>query len=112
MTPRVLCILALGMVANVYIPAAPSILGALVDYQGWSESAAGQLIAFNFWGGAVATVLAVYFLHRPGWSLRLTMLACLLTVALTSVGSVWFASSFEWLAAVRFLNGMGAGLGF
>ncbi len=112
MNPRILCILALGMVANVYIPAAPSILGALVDYQGWSESAAGQLIAFNFWGGAVATVLAVYFLHRPGWSLRLTMLACLLTVALTSAGSVWFASSFEWLAAVRFLNGMGAGLGF
>jgi len=112
MTLKILCILVLGMVANVYIPAAPSILGALVDYQGWSASAAGQLIAFNFWGGAVSTVLAVFFLHRPGWNLRLTMLGCLLTVALTSVGSVWLVSSFEWLIAMRFISGIGAGLGF
>ena len=50
MAPRILCTLILGMVANVDIPAEPSILGALVDYQGWFESAAGQLSAFNFWG--------------------------------------------------------------
>lgn len=109
---RVLALLVVGMTVNVYIPVAPSILGALVDYQGLSLDVAGRLISYNFWGATVATVFAIFILHRPGWNLRATMFVCILLVILTSGASVWFADNVPALAVVRFINGIGAGLGF
>ena len=109
---RVIAIVIVGMAVNVYIPVAPSILGALVDYQGLDVDVAGRLIAYNFWGGAAGSVFAMLVLHRPGWNLRATMFACLMLVVLTSGASVWFAGDVPLLAAVRFANGIGAGLGF
>ena len=112
MVLRVISIIIIGMAVNVYIPVAPSLLGALVDYQGLTSDVAGRLISYNFWGATVATVFAITILHRPGWNLRLTMFFCLLLVILTSVGSVMYAGDVTALAIVRFLNGLGAGLGF
>lgn len=112
MTIRVVAIVLLGMAANIFTPLAPSILGAMVDYQGLSIDVAGRLVAYNFWGGAIASVLALFVLHRPGWNLRLTMLGCLLLVIATNVASVPLANSYPALVAVRLLNGAGAGLGF
>lgn len=112
MTIRVVAIVLLGMAANIFTPLAPSILGAMVDYQGLSIDVAGRLVAYNFWGGAMASVLALFVLHRPGWNLRLTMLGCLLLVIATNVASVPLANSYPALVAVRLLNGAGAGLGF
>ena len=109
---RVLSLLIVGMAVNIYIPVAPSILGALVDYQGLSLDVAGRLISYNFWGATASTVVAIFILHRPGWNLRTTMLVCLLLVVVTSGASVWFAGNVPALAAVRFVNGLGAGLGF
>jgi hypothetical protein len=40
------------------------------------------------------------------------MFACLLLIILTSVASVWFAGDIAALGVVRFVNGVGAGLGF
>lgn len=112
MIARVIAIIVIGMAVNVYIPVAPSLLGALVDYQGLGMDVAGRLISYNFWGGAAGSVLAIAVLHRPGWNLRATMFACLVLVILTSGASVWFAGNIPALAIVRFLNGVGAGLGF
>ena len=112
MAMKVISILVIGMAVNVYIPVAPSILGALVDYQGLSNDVAGRLISYNFWGATVATVMAVFIVHRRGLNLRLTILACLLLVVLTSGASVWFAGNVPMLGVVRFANGVGAGLGF
>ncbi len=112
MVLRILSAIILGMAVNVYIPVAPSILGALVDYQGLTTDVAGRLISYNFWGATVATVLAIFILHRPGWNLRLTMFACVLLVVITSGASVWFAGDVTALGIVRFVNGLGAGLGF
>lgn len=112
MIARVIAIVVIGMAVNVYIPVAPSLLGALVDYQGLSMDAAGRLISYNFWGGAAGSVIAILVLHRPGWNLRATMFACLALVILTSGASVWFAGNVPALAVVRVLNGVGAGLGF
>jgi predicted MFS family arabinose efflux permease len=112
MTARVIAIVVAGMAVNIYVPVAPSLLGALVDYQGLSMDVAGRLISYNFWGGAAGSVFAIMVLHRPGWNLRSTMFACLMLVILTSGASVWFAGNVPVLAAVRFLNGVGAGLGF
>jgi MFS family permease len=109
---RVISTIILGMVVNIYIPVAPSILGAMVDYQGLATDVAGRLISYNFWGATIATVLAIFILHRPGWNLRLTMFVCLLLVVVTSGASVWFADDVDILALVRFVNGIGAGLGF
>ena len=109
---RVISTIILGMAVNIYIPVAPSILGAMVDYQGFANDVAGRLISYNFWGATVATVFAIFILHRPGWNLRLTMAVCLFLVIVTSGASVWFADSVETLALVRFVNGIGAGLGF
>ena len=112
MVLRIVSILVISTTTNIYIPVAPSILGALVDYQGLSNEVAGRLISYNFWGATFATVLAVFILHRPGWNLRLTMFGCLLLVIVSSVAAVWMAGSVETLGVVRFVNGLGAGLGF
>ena len=112
MAARIISIILIGMAVNIYIPVAPSILGALVDYQGLSSDVAGRLISYNFWGATVATILAIFIIHRPGWDLRLTMLGCVLLVVLTSGASVWMADDIQALALVRFANGVGAGMGF
>jgi predicted MFS family arabinose efflux permease len=112
MVLRILSTIILGMAVNVYIPVAPSILGALVDYQGLTTDVAGRLISYNFWGATVATVFAIFILHRPGWNLRLTMFVCVLLVVVTSGASVWFAGDVTALGVIRFVNGLGAGLGF
>jgi hypothetical protein len=57
-------------------------------------------------------VVAIFILHRPGWNLRLTVLSCLLLVILSSFAGIWYADNVTALAIVRFVNGMGAGLGF
>lgn len=112
MAPRIVAVVLTSMAVNVYVAVAPSILGALVDYQGLSTDVAGRLIAYNFTGASISTVLALAFLHRPGWNLRLTMFACLLLVILTSGASVWFVGNVTALGIVRFVNGLGAGLGY
>jgi predicted MFS family arabinose efflux permease len=112
MNLRSVAVLVTAMTANIYIPVAPSILGALVDYQHLPLETAGRLISYNFWGSMAATVFALFILHRPGWNLRLTMLACLAVVALTSVASVVFVGNIPLLGVVRFVNGLGGGLGF
>lgn len=112
MVLRIVSAIILGMAVNIYIPVAPSILGALVDYQGLTTAVAGRLISYNFWGATVGTVLAIFILHRPGWNLRLTMFACVLLVVITSGASVWFSGNVPALGMVRFVNGLGAGLGF
>ena len=112
MALRILSAIYIGMAANIYIPVAPSILGAMVDYQGLGNDVAGRLIAYNFWGATVSTVLALFILHRPGWNLRLTAGVCLLLVILTSFAAIAFADNVQALAVIRFANGIGAGLGF
>lgn len=112
MIARVVSIVILGMAANIFTPVAPSILGALVDYQGLSMDVAGRLISYNFWGSAAASVLAIFLLHRPGWNFRATMLVCLVLVIVTNGASVWFSDNLTALVVVRFVNGVGAGLGF
>jgi hypothetical protein len=111
-TIRVVAIVLLGMAANIFTPLAPSLLGAMVDYQGLPIDVAGRLVSFNFWGGVLASVIALFVLHRPGWNLRLTMLGCLAIVTATHLASIPFAESYPALVAVRLLNGAGAGLGF
>lgn len=112
MTIRVVTIVLLGMAANIFTPLAPSLLGAMVDYQGLTIDVAGRLVSFNFWGGVLASVLALFMLHRPGWNLRLTMLGCLLLVIATNLASIFSSESYPALVTIRLLNGMGAGLGF
>jgi Major Facilitator Superfamily len=109
---RIIAIVVLGMAVNIYIPIAPSILGAWVDYQGMTMDVAGRLTSYDFWGATVSSVVAVFLLHRPGWNLRATMLACLLLVITTSGASVWLAGNIPALATVRLINGVGSGLGF
>ena len=100
------------MTTNVYLPVAPSILGAMVDYQGFSIPVAGRLVSFIFWGTTAGTVLAILILHRPGWNLQLTILVCMLLVIISSGANVWLVDSVNALAVVRFATGLGAGLGF
>ena len=109
---RIVSIIFVGMAVNIYIPVAPSILGALVDYQDLTSDVAGRLISYNFWGATVSTVFAIFILHRPGWNLRLTLFVCLLLIIFTSAGSAWFAGDIGALGVVLFFNGIGAGLGF
>lgn len=112
MTIQVVTIVLLGMAANIFTPLAPSLLGAMVDHQGMSVEVAGRLVSFNFLGGAIASVVALFVLHRPGWNLRWTMLGCLLLAIATSLASIAVSDSYPALVAVRLLNGLGAGLGF
>ncbi len=112
MTIQVVTIVLLGMAANIFTPLAPSLLGAMVDHQGMSVEVAGRLVSFNFLGGALASFVALFVLHRPGWNLRWTMLGCLLLAIATSLASIAVSDSYPALVAVRLLNGLGAGLGF
>jgi predicted MFS family arabinose efflux permease len=109
---RIISIIVLGTVVNIWIALAPSILGALVDYQGLRIDAAGRLISYNLLGTTVATVLAIYIVHRPGANLRLMMFVSVFLVIITSGASVWFAGDVTTLSVVRFISGLGAGLGF
>ncbi len=112
MPGHIIAIVIAGMIVNVYIPIAPSLLGAMVDYQGIDSDVAGRLISYNFWGATVSTVLAIFILPRPGWNIRLTMLFSLALVTITSPAAVWAANDISLLAIIRFINGFGAGLGF
>lgn len=112
MTLRIIAIVVTAMAVNIYLPIAPSILGAWVDYQGMSMDVAGRMTSFDFWGAMGATILAVFLLHRPNWNLRATMLGCMLLVIVTSGASVWLAHDLDALAMVRLLNGVGTGLGY
>ena len=108
----VLSILVVSTTTNLAIPIAPSLLGALVDYQGFSNEAAGRLISLNFWGATAATVFGLFIVHPLRWDLRLTMLGCLLLVMLSAAPSVWMTDNITAVAAARFANGVGAGLAF
>lgn len=112
MVLRIFSILIISATTNYYIPAAPSIVGALVDYQGVSNDVAGRLISYNFWGATIGTVPAIFILHRPGWNLRLTIFGCLLLVIASSGAAGWLAGNVEAFGVVGFVNGLGAGLGF
>ena len=109
---RIISIIVLGTVVNFWVALSPSILGALVDYQGLNIDAAGRLISYNLMGTTVSTVLAIYLVHRPWANLQLMMLACVFIVIITSGASVWFEGDYTALSVVRFINGLGAGLGF
>jgi Major Facilitator Superfamily len=112
MIARIIAIVVIGMAVNIYIPIAPSILGAWVDYQGMTMDVAGRLTSYDFWGSTVGSILAVFLLHRPGWNLRATAAVCLLLAITTSGASVWLAGNIPALVIVRFANGIGSGLGF
>jgi hypothetical protein len=107
-----LAIIVTGLIADIYLAVAPSLLGAMVDYQGISPRLSGQLISYNFFGSGLGTLLAPVALSRSNWNIRLTMLAALVTVSVTSVLSVWLVGSNSALSLVRFLSGLGTGVGF
>ena len=107
-----LAIIVTGLIADIYLAVAPSLLGAMVDYQGISPRLSGQLISYNFFGSGLGTLLAPVALSRSNWNIRLTMLAALGTVSVTSVLSVWLVGSNSALSLVRFLSGLGTGVGF
>ena len=109
---RIISIIVLGTVINFWVALSPSILGALVDYQGLTIDAAGRLISYNLMGTTVSSVFAIYLVHRPWANLQSMMLACVFIVIITSGASVWFEGDYTALSVVRFINGLGAGLGF
>jgi predicted MFS family arabinose efflux permease len=109
---RIAAILFLGGLCNVYMAAAPSFVGALVDYQGFSEAFAGRLISYSNIGATLASLLAILVIHRGGWDLRRTIAGCMLILIVTSLGAATL-SPWPWLLSVNwFVNGIAAGLSF
>lgn len=81
----------------------PIFLGALQDYLGFSSQQASLITASEVIGGALASILAAFWIRRVNW--RLAALAGIVVVIGGNLASS-FASSESALLTLRFLVGL------
>lgn len=88
----------------------PLIVGVLVDAMGFSIQEATQVIVAEIFGGALASLLALFWINRINW--RLAVAVAVGVVVIGNTLSV-FQTSVEALTLLRFLTGfLGQGTAF
>ncbi|ARN73835.1 SRPBCC family protein [Oceanicoccus sagamiensis] len=112
------CLLAfIAMAGLAYINFLPGVVNALAGEIGFSEAEAGQIVAFNGYGGLVGSTVAIFLVRRVHWQTALFVLLAALTfidistvgmsaVRMDTVGMDGFSAMLAW----RFLAGTVGGL--
>ena len=95
-------IVILGAVAVAGFNIQPMYLGALADHLGFSPEQLGLVAGAEIAGGALAGVVATFWIRR--WNWRRVALAALLALGVGNIASA-NATGFESLAVIRFLTG-------
>jgi predicted MFS family arabinose efflux permease len=88
----------------------PLFLGALQDYLEFTNQQASLITASEIIGGALASLLAVFWINRLNWRI-----AAMFAIAVVVIGNVLttFQTSFAGFATIRFLVGfLGNGTAF
>lgn len=103
----VFCVTIAG---NAFVALAPLFVGGMIDHWGMTESDVGTLISYEFLGTSVATVLGVFFLHRPDWPLRTTAFSALAILALGNLATPFVHQEHWLLVTTRVVCGFCGGL--
>ena len=96
-----------AMAGLAYINFLPGVVSALAGSIGFSDAAAGQIVAVNGYGGLLGSMVAIFLVRKLHW--RSTMLTLLMLLAVIDLTTVWF-HSYSALLAWRFLAGLCGGL--
>ncbi len=95
-------IVMLGAVAVAGFNIQPMYLGALADHLGFSPEQLGLVAGAEIAGGALAGVVATFWIRR--WNWRRVALTALLALGLGNIASA-NVTGFESLVVIRFLTG-------
>lgn len=96
-----------AMAGLAYINFLPGVVSALAGGIGFSDAAAGQIVALNGYGGLLGSIVAIFLVRKLNWqSAMLTLLALL---AVIDLATVWF-THYSALLAWRFIAGVCGGL--
>ena len=97
----------IAMAGLSYINFLPGVVAALAGGVGFSDPEAGQLVAFNGYGGLVGSIAAIFLVRRINWRRAMfTFLAALTVVDLGTVCIDGYGIMLGW----RFLAGVVGGL--
>ncbi|HKR86835.1 MAG TPA: MFS transporter [Phenylobacterium sp.] len=97
----------LGVIAVLVFIIQPGYLQGLVDRAGLSGAQAGYVASSEMTGYAATMILFTFLSHRLPW--RPLLSACILIEALGNAACLIHSTDPTWLAAARFLAGLGAG---
>ncbi|GLQ31353.1 MFS transporter [Litoribrevibacter albus] len=106
-----------------YINFMPGLVNALAGDIGFNEAEAGQIVAFNGYGGLIGSIIAIFLVRRIQW--QPTMLWCLVLLAAFDLSTVWvgefsaitsgisdFISILSWRFSAGIFGGLSLGIGF
>ncbi len=99
----------MAMSALSYLNFLPGLVNALAGGIGFSDAAAGQIVALNGYGALCGSGMAIFLLRRIRW--RPLLLLCLPVLAAMDISSVWLNTVDEMLSW-RFAAGAIGGLAF
>ncbi len=99
-------IIYISVVATCTYLVAPSYVQGLVEYLDLTEEEAGYLVAFEVFGFALTTILMNFIVKHFDWRRLISVFAIIATI-----GNLLSAplDSFQSLAVMRFITGIGSG---
>lgn len=108
---RTTALALLGCVTLLPLLILPLMVGGFVDYLGLEENQAGWLASAGFLGAALAALLLAFRMHHLDL-VRLAFFSLLLMIIADALSAFTGAETRAWLAALRFLSGLGGGLAY
>ncbi len=99
----------MAMSALSYLNFLPGLVNALAGGIGFSDAAAGRIVALNGYGALLGSAMAIFLVRRIRW--RPLLLLCLPVLAAMDISSVWLNTVDEMLSW-RFVTGAIGGLAF
>lgn len=85
----------------------PIYVGGLITEQGLSLKNALSVVSLEMWGMAVSLLPAIYLMKRVSWKTITRSALCVMIVAFAV--PMLLSVSYEALASIRFIGGIGAG---
>ena len=96
-----------AMAGFAYVNFLPGLVNALIVAKGLSAADAGQVIAFNGYGGLAGTVTAIFALHKASW--KKVMSISLAVMCLLDLMCIW-TEQYALILSCRFISGVFGGL--
>ncbi len=102
---QTLALSMIGALALMPLLILPSLVGAVIDYAGLSESQAGYMVAAGTAGGALAAITVALRVHRVNLR-RMTMICLVLLVVFDLLAALINVIPFEALLLLRLISGI------
>ncbi len=97
----------IAMAGLSYINFMPGVVNALAGSIGFNDSEAGQIVAFNGYGGILGSSIAIFLVRRFPW--KAIMMITMAVLVAVDVCTVWI-SDYSVILGWRFLSGVLGGL--